>query len=297
MTWLRILALRWQSLFLKRRLEQELDEELRSHLEMLIEENLRKGMSSEEARYAARRSLGGVEQMKEVYREQRGLPVIETLIQDLRYGLRMLLKNRGFTAVAVLTLALGIGANTAIFSLINVVMLRMLPVREPERLALFAEVDTRGTWESFSYPLYERFLDHQGSFTGICAASSEERMRMTVSAPGADSSIEPVRAEKVSGNFFSVLGVNAMLGRILTAADDRPGDPQPVVVISQGFWQRRFGRDRAVAGKNIVLNDVPFTIVGVAPPGFFGLKWGAVPTCGCRYRCIRRCPRDRSKQL
>ena len=135
MTWLRILALRWQSLFRKRRLEHELDEELRSHLEMLIEENLGKGMSSEEARYAARRSLGAVEQMKEVYREQRGLPVIETLVQDLRYGLRMLLKNRGFTAVAVLTLALGIGANTAIFSLISVVMLRMLPVRGPERLA------------------------------------------------------------------------------------------------------------------------------------------------------------------
>src|SRR4030095_5335360 len=112
-------------------------------------------------------------------------PVIETLVQDLRYGLRMLLKNRGFTAVAVLTLARGIGANTAIFSLINVVTLRMLPVREPERLALFAEVDTRGTRESFSYPLYDRFLDHQRSFTGISAASSEQRMRMTVSEPGA----------------------------------------------------------------------------------------------------------------
>ena len=277
MTWLRILALRWQSLFRKRRLEQELDEELRSHLEMLIEENLRKGMSSEEARYAARRSLGGVEQMKEVYREQRGLPVIETLVQDLRYGLRMLLKNRGFTAVAVLTLALGIGANTAIFSLINAVMLRMLPVREPERLALFAEVDTRGTRESFSYPLYERFLDHQSSFTGICAASSEGRMWMTVSAPGAGSATESVRAEKVSGNFFSVLGVNAVLGRILTAADDRPGDPQPVVIISHRFWQRRFGRDAAVVGRNIVLNDVPFTIVGVAPPGFFGFEVGSRP--------------------
>jgi putative ABC transport system permease protein len=277
MTWLRILAQRWMSLFRKRRLDQELDEELRSHLEMLIEENILKGMSSEEARYAARRSLGGVEQMKEVYREQRGLPVIETLVQDLRYGLRMLLKNRGFTAVAVLTLALGIGANTAIFSLINVVMLRMLPVREPERLALFAEVDTRGTWESFSYPLYERFLAHQGSFTGICAATSEGRMRMTVSAPGGGSATEPARTEKVSGNFFSVLGVNAVLGRTLTPADDRPGDPQPVVVISHGFWQRRFGRETAVVGKNILLNDVTFTIVGVAPPGFFGFEVGSSP--------------------
>src|SRR5690242_1717269 len=136
MTHLRIFATRLAALFHKRQLEREMDEEMRAHLEMLAEENVRRGMSREKAHCAALRDFGGIEQTREAYREQRGISMLEKFIQDVRYGLRKLAKNPGFTAVVVLSLALGIGANTAIFSLIDAVMLKMLPVMEPERLTL-----------------------------------------------------------------------------------------------------------------------------------------------------------------
>src|SRR6059036_2689489 len=145
-SWLRVLVLRLMALFRKGRLEQDLDEELSSHLGMLVEENVRKGMSREEARYAALRSFGGVAQVKEIFREQRGLPMIETVVQDLRYGLRMLARNPGFTAVAVLTLALGIGANTAIFSVVSGVLLRKPPVKDPDRVMLVLSIDRTKGW-------------------------------------------------------------------------------------------------------------------------------------------------------
>lgn len=202
---------------------------------------------------------------------------IDTLCQDLRYGIRLLIKHKGFTTVAALSLALGIGANTAIFSLINAASLRMLPVPNPERLVVLAVAGQRGEAGSFSYPLYEQFRDRTKSFSGILASGGGNRSRMVVSEPGGAGQNESVQTERVSGNFFSVLGVTAIRGRTLTDDDDRPGAPRPVAVISYGFWQRRFGLDPAVVGKNIALNDVPFTIIGVTPPGFFGFEVGKNP--------------------
>jgi putative ABC transport system permease protein len=197
----------------------------------------------------------------------------DAMFQDLRYGVRMLLKHKGFTLVAVLTLALGIGANTGVFSLIDALFLRMLPVNEPQRLALFT-IGGRQREDSFPYPLYQQFRDRSSSFSGVIAAASGRRMRITVSESEGDARVESAQGQMVSGNFFSVLGVIAAHGRTLIEEDDRVGNPQSVAVISYGFWQRRFGGDPAVLSKQITLDGRPFTIIGVAPPNFFGFEVG-----------------------
>ncbi len=200
----------------------------------------------------------------------------DDMFQDLRFGVRMMFKNKVLTTVAILSLALGIGANTAIFSLIDALMLRTLPVAEPQRLAFFNIAGQRSedSFPVFSYPLYQRFRDSNHSFSGVIAAAWARRMRMTVSETEGGARIEPANGEMVSGNFFSALGAPAALGRALTEEDDRAGNPQAVAVISYGFWQRRFGGDAAVLGKRITLDDTPFTIIGVAPQKFFGFQVG-----------------------
>jgi predicted permease len=194
----------------------------------------------------------------------------EDMYQDLRFGLRMLLKNPGFTIVAALTLALGIGANTAIFSLIDAVLLRMLPVTNPERLVLLRHANSRGTENTFAYRTYEQFRDQNQVLSGVLAYQA---LRMTVSVNG---QMEPaVAGQLVSGNYYSVLGVNAALGRTILPDDDRAPGETPVCVISHNYWQRRFGGDLAVVGKIIHLRGAPFTIIGVTPPEFFGLEVGS----------------------
>ncbi|MCL5278878.1 MAG: ABC transporter permease [Planctomycetes bacterium] len=198
---------------------------------------------------------------------------MSAFVGDIRYSLRMLAQSPGFTAVAVLTLALAIGANTAIFSLINALLLKSLPqVKDPRRLVLV----TDNGWPNLSYPLYEHLRDHSESLTGLFASPYIDKGRVGIPDAGA-AEVELLRNQAVSGNFFSILGVSATLGRMLTSEDDRAGEPQPVVVISHDFWSRRFGRDPAVLGKTITLEDVPLTVVGVAPPGFSGFVPGTRP--------------------
>ena len=192
------------------------------------------------------------------------------MFQDLRYGVRMLLKHPGFTCVAALTLALGIGANTAIFSLIDAVLLKMLPVKNPEQLVLLRRANSRGTETSFAYRTYKQFRDQNQVFSGLLAYYP---LRMSVSV---DNVAEPaIAGQLVSGNYYSVLGVNAALGRTIVPDDDRAPGESPVCVISYNYWQRRFASDPAVVGKTIHLSGAPFTIIGVSRGEFFGLEVGS----------------------
>ena len=273
--WFYTVPLQLRSLFRRRQVEQELDEELRYHIDRQTEENIAKGMTPEEARYAALRAMGGVEQRKEQCRDTRRVRLIEDLIQDLRYGLRTLRKSPGFTAVAALSLAFGIGANTAIFSMINALMLRPLSVKNAQELALFSIARPSRTDHGFNYTLYETFRDGNQSFTGVIAADRGWRARLLVNEPGAG--VESVQEQRVSGNFFSVLGVNAVVGRTLIEADDNPSNSEPGAVISYDYWRRRFGLDPQVVGRRVTVNNTALTIVGVAPPGFFGFEVGSRP--------------------
>ncbi len=192
------------------------------------------------------------------------------MFQDLRYGARMLLKHRGFTCVAMLTLALGIGANTAIFSLIDAVLLKMLPVNNPERLVLLGRALGAGTVTQFPYRAYKQIRDQNEALSGLLAYHA---LRLSVSVDGQP---EPaVAGQLVSGNYYSVLGVNAALGRTIAPDDDRAPGESPVCVISHNYWRRRFAGDPAVVGKTIHIGGAPFTIVGVTRPEFFGLEVGS----------------------
>jgi predicted permease len=260
----------WRNLFRKARRERELTEEIDAYLEMLIEQKINEGLDPVEARRAALIELGGKQQVKEKVREARAGYQLETLWLDLRYALRTLRRNPGFAVVAVLTLALGIGANTAIFSLIDAVLLKMLPVNNPERLALLTHGDSPDAGTRFAYSQYKRLRDQNQVFSGLLAYFP---LRLTVSVDGQP---EPaVAGQLVSGNYYSVLGVNAALGRTIIPDDDRAPGASPVCVISYNYWRRRFAGAPAIVGKTIHLSGSPFTIIGVTPPEFFGLEVGS----------------------
>jgi predicted permease len=269
---LRSIVQRLTALFRRRRLEDDLDDELRSHLEMSAELNLRKGMSPADARREALRSFGGVEQTKEIYREQRGLPMIETTWQDLRFALRMLRRSPGFSLLAILCLTLGIGANAAVFSWIEGILFRPYPaVAHQERLVAIGGTsrdEPRGT--PLSWP---DFQDLQRSCT-LCETLFVSKITGTTLSIG--DRAERTTGSIVSANYFDAIGVPPVLGHGFLPGEDQGQSAHPVAVISHQLWQGRFKGDPAIIGKTQRLNGVIHTIVGVAPEGFFGtfVGWG-----------------------
>ncbi|HKV63508.1 MAG TPA: ABC transporter permease [Candidatus Acidoferrum sp.] len=257
---------RFAALFRRRRLEDDLDEELRAHLEMAAELNLRRGMDAATARREALRGFGGVEQTKETYRDQRGLPMIETALQDLRFGLRMLRRNPGFSILAILCLTLGIGANAAVFSWVEGILFRPYP-SVPHQEQLFALTATaRGESEptGISWP---DVLDLQRSCTLVDSFIVSKIMGTTLSV---GDRAEVTTGSIVSANYFDAIGVHPFLGRGFEPGEDSGRNAHPVTVISYQLWQGRFKGDPQIIGKTQRLNNVVHTIVGVAPEGFYG---------------------------
>ena len=254
------------ALFRRRRLEKDLDDELRSHLEMAIELNARKGMSPADARREALRSFGGLEQTKEIYRDQRGLPMIETTLQDLRFGLRMLRRSAGFSILAILCLTLGIGANAAVFSWIEGILFRPYPaVAHQERLVAIGGTsrdEPRGT--PLSWP---DFQDLQRSCT-LCETVFVSKITGTTLSIG--DRAERTTGSIVSANYFDAIGVHPILGRGFLPGEDIGQSAHPVAVISYQLWQGRFRGDPQIVGRTQRLNGVMHTIVGVAREGFYG---------------------------
>ncbi len=264
---MRTLWKRLTALFAGPRSDRELSEEVETHLAMRAAELRHQGLDPAIARAQARREFGGIDLMKENYRDRRGIPWIETFGKDAIYGIRGLRRNPGFAAAAVLSLALGIGANTAIFSFINTLMLRMLPVERPDQLVTLYRTGGWGVGYS-SYPLYLEFRKHDDLFSGVLARHSE-RVRFD---EGHSSRVEYVQREFVSGNYFDVLGVKPALGRLFTDDDNRKPQGHPLVIVSYDFWRNRLGQDPAALGRVLMVDEQPLTVIGVAAAGFHGVE-------------------------
>jgi predicted permease len=262
------------SWFSRKHRDRELDEEIQAHLDMATRDRIERGESTEAAERTVRREFGNRTLITEVTRDMWGWTSLEQLGQDVRYALRMMRRSPGFTIVAVLSLALGIGANTAIFSLINALMLRMLPVREPAQLVeLLSRFPGEPRINGFPWRHYEYLRDQNHVFSDLIGVSLS---RFQVSGEGFDP--EAVDGEYVAGNFFTALGVKPAIGRLIGPQDDQLGAADAAVaVVSWAYWQNRFNLDSAMPGKRIVVDGVPVTVVGVAPREFSGLQVGSHP--------------------
>jgi len=258
---IRALLRRAAAPFRRRRLDAELDAELRSHIEMAIERNRRAGLDEREARREALRAFGGIESSKEAVRDQRGLPALEAALQDLRFGLRSLRRNPVFAAVATLTLAIGVGATTAIVSAVNPILFAPLPYPRPGRVAAILELGRDDSRGGGTFALYRRFAEGARSLERIAVARP-----WTPTITGGDRA-ERLAGQRVSADYFRVLGIAPALGRNFTLSDDRFRGPD-VAILSDALWRQRFGADSAILGRVIRLDDDAFTVVGVMPAAF-----------------------------
>lgn len=293
---LRAWAVRLRNLFRKSRLEKDLAAELHSNLHMEIEDNLRSGMSPLEARRRALAKFGSLDSVREQCRDRRGIPFVEAVARDARYALRTLRQNKGWTAVAVLSLALGIGVNTAVFSVVNSVMLQTLPVRNPRELIALraigentmlngrsgygyiapdsqaANVESRFREATFSFGLFQQLSAQSRPLAELFAFAYTPAVNVV-----AGGQAELASSQFVSGNFYRELGIAPFRGRMIEPEDDSAG-ADPVAVISHDYWQRRFAMNPAVVGSTVTINTVPFTIVGITPPDFgSAIRTGSVP--------------------
>jgi predicted permease len=242
--------------------EHDLDDELQHHIELKTQEYIEARMSADEARYAALRAFGGMEQKKEQCREADRLRWLDDLIQDLRYGLRQLGRSPGFTATATAALALGIGANTAIFSVVNGVLLNPLPFVHPNQLVAVYSRTPQFTQSSISYPNFLDWARGNHSFSALAAYMADDFNLTGMGEP------ERVSGQRISAGFFALLGVKPVTGRTFTAHEDQVG-AAPVALISSGFWKRKFGPSSHILGKAITLNGTAYTVVGVIPSSFY----------------------------
>ena len=260
---LNLVRARLRGLLRREAVLQEIDEELRSHVEMETHANIERGMTPDEARLAALRSFGNLGRARELVYEVRGGGMLEALWQDLRYGVRMLLKHPGFTFIAVLTLALGIGVNTALFSVVNAVLLRPLPYAEPGRLAQLYEANAQQGYDRFAFSL-ANFVDHRDQQTGFEQMAAYFRRDANLTGAGEP---ERVQVAVVSASFFPLLRVQPLLGRGFLTEEGTPGKHR-VAVLSYGLWQRRFGADPGILNQPVTLSGNVFTVVGVLPAHF-----------------------------
>jgi macrolide transport system ATP-binding/permease protein len=286
--WLYTIPLRLRSLFRRTQVDQQLDDELRDHLDRATSEYIAQGLEPEAARRRARMDLGGLEKVKAECRDTRGTNTIENFLMDLRFGLRMLRKSLGFSTIAILTLALGIGVNTAVFTALDALVLRPRAVADPDRLAFVFRATSDDRHGRFSYPDYLYYRDHSKSFSdlglfafGMAVTSSDLPptnkavqprvagalgLQLPQLLPG---SAQPLMCFFVSGNYFPMLGATPQMGRLIEPSDDVPG-ASSVVMISGNLWQNEFHSDPRILGALVHLNGIPFTVVGITPPDYVG---------------------------